>query len=558
VTVARGTALADMTYTTYDDTAFYAAIDRLCALAQDESTDNTDRLCQLYDDLYDQILYMDTLNTLAYLSYCQDVTDDTWYDRYSESSTQLIACADALCSACCQVTQSAYADAFAAHVGDNAFTAFQDYAAVTQREQELYDQETALENQYEQLLAQGDISYAYEGEVWTTDTFYGYQGDALAARDYDAYLEVYDGLQQAAAELLAPVYAQLVTIRRQLADLAGYDSYVDYAYTEIYGRDYTPDDAQALCDAVKPLAQAYYENYYYSDLWYATDTIEPTMDSDTLVQVLGTYVTELDASLAQPWQYMESLGLYDLGTGDSRYDGAYTTDLSMYQSPIIFATLSGTVQDFLTLSHEFGHFCNAYVDPMPNLLTTTDNYDLLEIHSNGLQALLTGWYDEIFSQGADVAEFVNLAGLVENVVDGCVQDEFQRRVYATDEALTAETINRIYTQVCAEYGLYAPLSWDSTWAYIPHNFESPLYYISYATSALAALQLWDTAQTDPQAAADTYLALLQRGAHDLGYFQVLEENGLLLFNQEGAVDAICQPVFNRLETLILQSENSYY
>jgi hypothetical protein len=43
----------------------------------------------------------------------------------------------------------------------------------------------------------------------------------------------------------------------------------------------------------------------------------------------------------------------------------------------------------------------------------------------------------------------------------------------------------------------------------------------------------------------------------LGYFQVLEENGLLLFNREGAVDAICQPVFNRLETLVLQSENLY-
>ena len=45
---------------------------------------------------------------------------------------------------------------------------------------------------------------------------------------------------------------------------------------------------------------------------------------------------------------------------------------------------------------------------------------------------------------------------------------------------------------------------------IPHTFQSPYYYISYATSMFAALELYERGQTDFPAAQNIYRAVLYR------------------------------------------------
>lgn len=541
----RGLDYDQMVYTDYDDGPFYAAVEQLYTLAD---AGDADGLLALYDQLYDQLAYLYAMEEIAYNNYCEDVYDDTWADTYQALITQITQCADALCVAENYVTQSACAQALADHVGQAVFDEFAEYEPITDRELELVDQETQLVNDYYRVLDQVETegcTYNYQGRDWDWEMFWGYQGDALASSDYDAYLAVYYGICQAEAELVAPIYAQLVAIRQEIATLEGYDSYNDYAYEQTYGRDYTPEDAQLLCDAVKPIAQVYYDELYYADMAFAYDEVQPSMDTQTLLDTLAQYVAEVDPSLAEPLEFMTEHGLYSFGSGDGRVDGAYTVEINYYQSPYIYMYLDGSIYDFLTLSHEFGHYCNAYFCPETDLLGSS-SFDLMEIHSNGLQALMTQWYDQIFTQGADVAEFINLAQMMENIIDGCIQDEFQRRIYDSQEELTAETINRIYTEVFSEYISYEPNQWNNTWLYIPHNFESPLYYISYAASAVAALQIWDLAQTDPQAAADTYMSVLTTDAGENSYTQVLTNNGLRLFSEDGAVSDICQPVLDRM------------
>ena len=85
--------------------------------------------------------------------------------------------------------------------------------------------------------------------------------------------------------------------------------------------------------------------------------------------------------------------------------------------------------------------------------------------------------------------------------------------------------------------------------YISHNYDAPLYYISYAVSALASLQLWTIAQEDFSAAVDCYLSILGQGAYEEGYFTVLENAGLRLFTEPGAVEDICKPALEKLAEL---------
>ena len=131
-------------------------------------------------------------------------------------------------------------------------------------------------------------------------------------------------------------------------------------------------------------------------------------------------------------------------------------------------------------------------------------------------------------------------------------DEFQREVYA-DPSLTPEQISQTYASVARSYGLRT-YSEDAThyWMQVNHNFESPFYYISYAVSMLASLQIYEMAENDWAQAADFYNDLVSLGAFDYTYCELLREVGLECFT-DGLPACVPQAV-DDLEALCLAWE----
>lgn len=544
---AEGTRFEDMEYEHYDPEAFYAQVSELRALADDGDLEG---VCAQYDLLYREFCYVDSLYVLADIQYCADLTSSYWNEESLYTAELWSETSDALSEACRYVLESSLGEGFAEHVGPEYAAVLETYEPLTDREAELYRREAELINEYYALsnTAYEDAVYTYLGRDWTWDMLSGYRGDALYADDYEGYLEVYYGLDKYANDLLGPIFLELLTIRTEMAELLGYDSYADYAYECVYGRDFTTRDAQALCDAVKPLAADYYEDLYYSDIWYAYGEVSPTMDAEALLDAFGGTISLFGPELEEAFAYLEEYGLYLISDSPTSQTGAYTTELPYYHSPFLYIGMEGDCYDFSTLTHEFGHFADAYYTPIPNVLVSVGSYDLFEIHSTGLEVLYTEVYDQVFESGADVARFITLAGQIESVIDGCIMDEFQRRVYAQPD-MTLEEINRLYSDICEDYGVYQPMAEEYSWVYVSHNFEAPLYYLSYAVSSLAALQLWTAAQEDVDAAVTSYLAILGQGAYDDGYKQVLKNAGLRLFTEANAVEEICRPVLDELERL---------
>lgn len=542
-----GTDWADMTYEHYDPALFYAGLE---TLREQTEADDTEAVLAQYDTLYTELTYIDSLNVIAGIEFSQNTVDSYWSEENLYCSSLLTETADALSQACRQILESPHGDAFAAHIGAEAADVLREYEPVTDREAALSLREAELTNEYYETMAtaQEDAVYYYLGERWTLDKLDGFPGDSLYFDDYEGYLEVYYGLEAAINEQVGPIFLELVTIRAELAEQWGYDSYADYAYENIYGRDYSPADAQALCDAVKKFSAEYYQSLYYSDLWYCYEDPAPAMDADELIDALERTISAFGEDLTTVCSFMTDHGLYCLCEGDNAQSGAYTTEIPYYQTPFIYESLAGDCYDFSTLTHEFGHFADAWYHPVSNILTAVGSYDLFEIHSTGLEALFTEQYDTIYSADGDIARFITLGGLFESVLDGCIQDEFQRRVYA-DPDMTLEEINQLYRDLYAEYGLYGPMDVDYSWMYISHNFDAPFYYISYAVSSLASIQLWDLAQSDFSAALEQYLSILGQGAYGDGYLTVLENAGLRLFTEEGAAEDICRPLLQTLEQL---------
>ena len=140
---------------------------------------------------------------------------------------------------------------------------------------------------------------------------------------------------------------------------------------------------------------------------------------------------------------------------------------------------------------------------MPSdLIFGAADYEICEMQSIGMEFMATHWYEELF--GPDTARMLLLDSFfnsIINVMDGAMFDEFLQRVYA-EEDLTKERVCEIYAELYKEYGNDVYDGYDKEWISVPHNFDSPFYYISYCMATIPVLGLYSELQTSPEAAAD--------------------------------------------------------
>ena len=513
----------------YDTTTFYALCEELEELA--EGSDE-DAVLSAYDELYAEYLKIYDNDIAAYMEYCMDVTDDSLYENYSAAYNMANDCWDAALIAFKAVTQGPCADAFEEYVGEVVFGEYAEYEEMTDEEKERAETINDLINQYNSAIA----TASEEG-----------------TEDYELNMVV------------GPIYLQLVQLYTEQAQDAGYDNYADYADEVIYMRDYGSSEAEAFREAVKEISSEFFVYYYYFYTYYSSEyssaISDAAMDTDDLLEVLAEYGYQIDDMVGTYAEYLAESGLYTIGSGGNLISGAFTTQYYSVPTPYIFANMEG-YHDLCTLTHEFGHFIDGCVNDCPNLFVYgVGSYDIAEIQSNGLQALYSNFYQDIYGEeDGEILQIAQVLDLLYNVVSGCIFDEFQREIYENPDITLAE-INDLYYEISTEYGDPYAAYYTYWWQWVGHNFESPMYYLSYAASAIAAIQIWDESQSDFDAAADYWLAIIDGGTYEYGYMELLGNVGLEDFTDESSVVEICsnalEYVYELLSTLEAQSSDSY-
>lgn len=401
---------------------------------------------------------------------------------------------------------------------------YRTYRDKSKEEIALLARETALESEYMSKIVD-EYTVAWEGAEYTEDSAY----DALLAGelDDDAYVQVSRLLAKAKNAAVGDIYVAMINVRNQIAKLSGYDSYADYAYKETYQRDYGPEDAQRFCDAVKqyilPKASAYDLLYQEPDQAGLPEGI--AYSGTGMFDTLFPYFALLSDELLESARYTYDHRAYDVDPAPNKTGTAYSAVLPYYQLPFYFNNASGGWYDLTSTIHELGHNNVAYWFgerwDQPMLV-----YDTAEVHSQGLELLMLRFYPELFGTQAEAVAHSTTASILGAIVEGCLFDEFQRRVYALPN-VTLEQVNRTYRQICEEYGYVEPEDERTEmygWYGVPHNFTSPMYYISYATSAAGALAFWEQAQEDYFAAVDDYLRFCALG-YSCGFAESFEAVG---------------------------------
>lgn len=538
------TNFADMRYTHYDPTQLYADIDAFRALAKDEKAGK--QMIALYDKIMQAGEMVSTQNALIGIRYNQAPNDDEVKAEQTYTMKLYIDVADKICKAVRDVLQTENGTALRAHLSVDEVKGYLDYEDLTERQRQLVTEEDELVTDYDRLMVNMNVSAQLDGVIWDYDKY-----QAAENLTPEESKRIYDALEAQLNLTAGGIYQELVKIRIEQAKEAGYDSFVDYAYAESFGRDYTKEDAQAFHAAVKAnVGKRYYSQIRNIDAAQFGDMGCDISPKDAM-RYLGKYASEIASEIYDSYAYMKKYDLCYLTLDPEQIDSGFTTALRAYACPFIYnMCYEDSAATFSDVVHEFGHFTQFHYVPNPNALVCTESYDIAEVNSQGLEMLYDAYYDEIFgAKKAPGARANHLTRLLNSVVSGCVQDEFQQYVYAHPNE-TLSQWNQAYYDITESYGMeHREEDHDYSWMYIHHTFSSPMYYISYATSALTALDIWNQAQTDRQAAIDTYLLFTSYGSTDFGYLELLKASGMKDFRDTEYVKRITRRVMDEIVAL---------
>ena len=394
-----------------------------------------------------------------------------------------------------------------------------------------------------------------------------FDSDAMSNPEYTALKERNNAIEVEFLALsdsqnsddLPILYAEFVENNNRMAEIMGYDNYLEYAYESVYGRDYTYQDASQIATYVKThLSPAFTNIYnkwntmtgytdedlekYYNQVYYP---FFENLEGNTLVNDyidIMEFTSNPDKNISFSDEFNKLMGDGNMFRGD--YEGAFVT--SIYSANLPIAYFGQGYDNPFTIVHEFGHFMNEiYSAEMSDWLS--QSYDLLEMHSQGNEILYMCYLKDnadMSDMAYALVETYSLVNMLYAVMAGMTIDTFEQAVYLNeydgsaaeiimaDGNITYDEYDLLYTSICTDYGVEDVI--DGYWRY-GMTITSPCYYVSYSVSAISVLQLYEMANTKSfDIAKNAYLKLFTYIDEnpEMTMEDILDYAGMLSFNDE--------------------------
>ena len=361
-----------------------------------------------------------------------------------------------------------------------------------------------------------------------------YTPEIMLLQQRNSEIEVaYQALQQD-PELyskMEPLFLELVQNNNRMAQIYGFDNYYQYAYQMGYDRDYGEGEVAAMrtyaatylipamSGAVARFGQSI-SALDEADRVALTEFLYSAFDESTVEDYLKILPQQTGAQMRQ----MFDGDILLMDTRENALEGAFTTNLSSDRAICFFGP---GCSDILTVIHEVGHYygCqHTLLDDLP--------LDLAETQSQGNEWLFMEYLREqmdpqLYQALLDYKMYSDMS----TIVISLIVDEFEQQVYTHPDpsSLTSSQLEEMMVSVCEKYGGVDYLAENLTdvhsyWRLVA--IEQPVYYISYAVSAVAAMNIYTVAQKDFEEAVQIYANLIEELDVDKGFLGNLEEVGI--------------------------------
>ena len=457
-----------------------------------KSLTDPEEIDRLYTELEDQYDYLDEQVCISSLLYYSDLTDKDASDRY-------------------------LADTKALSETDDAYF-------------------VAMRRIYNEDSAAKDIIFEDWSETEIT-LLQAYTEEVMQLKQRNAEIEVaYQDLQKDPDlnTKMIPLYLELVENNNRIAQLYGYKNYYEYAYQVGYDRDYSTEQVAAM--------RAYVAQYLIPSMEKAltafSESFQNMTDKEQLAMIDFEYNGFTDDDHNYLTDYLDILprqtrnDMLSMFNGnillrdevESAMENAFTTNIGPDRT-VCF--LGPGCSNLLTVVHEVGHYYASQHTPLLDI-----PLDLAEIHSQGNEWLFISFLEDRMSK--DLHETIvnyKMYSDLAIIIVALAVDAFEERVYTHPDpgSLTGADLDKMMEEACLEFGGISYIKGNITdiqsyWRMVV--VEQPVYYVSYAVSAIPALDLYTVAQEDFDQAVESYVNLAEKLDVEQGFQENLVAAGI--------------------------------
>ena len=479
-------------------------------------------ICDIYELQQQQMVISEILSYL-------DIGNEEMADKAAQDSTGLLLLANQGRSAIRNALNGPYGEELQKVIDPLQLHVYQETIDYTPEMEELANQSSSLVMQY--LLEMSmPVSCEFEGKT--------YSSDETLPKEHEE--EINRLLWQAREERIAPIYAELINNRNAFARLLGYDNYLDYSYAREYNRDYTSADAKAMLDHIYEICAPLLISST-SCIGDASLNNPLEMSNEEMFKTLGDSLERISPELKESLDYMKKYGLYTMGDEPQRIQGSLMEPIYSIRAGCIFIKRNNVLSDYVTMIHEYGHYNNAYQVYSP-ALGNINNLEILEVHSQGLELLISDSVKNTFP-----AEFGDYgASIVQRklkvILSAVMIARFEIECFEHPEMNAQqmrEAINSYASLAMAGADELSDIISYPSWTQIHHLFNVPLYYISYAISALSSLDVYSEYLKDHQTGWDKYTKLVHISP-DMKYVEAVSDCGLHDMTKEENIRSVIE------------------
>ncbi len=525
----RGTVDFDkVTYSRPDIDGAILSFNSVCSLVEKNEVSFNEQL-EAIKDADDSYFEISTMFSYANIMTSKDSTDPKWSAEYEFISVNYPKFSQAVENLFVSCAQSVHAESFEEeYFGDGLIEEYSGGGSYSDALVALMEAEAELEAEYSKLNT-ATVTVSYEGEENTAQYFIDYYYEKYGKNSYTETTYIYhysmiNSLYYDAYTAIAnPLYINLLKTRRLIADELGLESYTEHAY-EVFGHDYSPTEMINLLDDIGEFVMPMFYKLY-SDVFssYAIPDGVRNIHHNDILNALYSVYQQMDEELFDVFSYMLQHGLYDIEkSSTSRFDGAFTVYLDTYSAPFIFVSTGGNISDYSTITHEFGHFFDNYVN-----YGASASLDLAEISSQALE-LLTLTKLDLKLEDALVKYLLvlQISEMLNTLRTQSLYAMFEHLAYELSyDELTEENLNAILAE-CEQKFAYPENTFKlENIVCVPHVVLYPEYVQAYCTSALVSLEIYFTEIGSEGAGLAAYKELLSRDENS-SFEADLEATGL--------------------------------
>lgn len=367
-------------------------------------------------------------------------------------------------------------------------------------------------------------------------------------------------------------FSELLALRNQVAENAGFENFRDYMFSAMGRFDYTPKDCfdfhESIAQTVVPIVnqmeterKALLDNESYRP-WDAKvdvegkEALKPFTNGQELLDKTEVCFADINPEFASYIKTMRKMGHFDVESRKGKAPGGYNYPLEETGVPFIFMNATDTTRDMVTMVHEGGHAIHSFVvGDLPLNAYRNTPMEVAELASMSMELISMEHWDAYFTNPDDLkrAKREHLKDILAALPWIAIVDKFQHWIYENPSHTLKERgekwesiFNELSDSVTDWSGLeeFKKYSWQRQL----HIYEVPFYYIEYGMAQLGAISVWKNYKSNPDKGIEKYINALSLG-YTKGIKEIYEEAGIRFDFSKAYISELMDFVQEELEKL---------